>query len=488
MLLAKKFFCCITLSTLFLAFLLTGCSTEADGGCNAEELRSENITLTLLDSCGFYSDPERSRAYENLLTAMIRRFEETHENVTIKQIELPSNLELAEEESLETIMGGEVPDIFLLPTFGTEASRLFPDVNQAMRNGSFADLSSFYNADDSLGKASLNRAVMDAGVINGARYTLPLRYDFPVACVNLDKIDQQGIGKENFRNGVFSFMDAVIAGGDALTAAEAAVDLEKYILNFFPELVDYDTDSIRIQRGALTDFISKWVNICLVQDSTMTENVNSSYEGYYQQLSWLAQDRGFFICNDLGDILLETAFAKAEGTNMAIYPLTGEDGKVVAEVSYYGAVSSNCANVELAYQFLREFLMEDYQWEMLSSEHLKADRFCTAGYPVRSIGSVNPCYQLFKKRSENCDWSRYTDSNIREAIFDTFDLSDADIPVLNTPLDAVRFPMTALEYNLALNMQTALYNGDVEPNADGIDIEAVVDDFFFELTRHMTEN
>ena len=39
------------------------------------------------------------------------------------------------------------------------------------------------------------------------------------------------------------------------------------------------------------------------------------------------------------------------------------DGDLVANITYYGAVGAGCETPELAYSFLRMFLLEETQWE-----------------------------------------------------------------------------------------------------------------------------
>ena len=90
------------------------------------------------------------------------------------------------------ILQGGGPDCYLLSTDNTlildepeqytyvEVEPLFADVGPAMRNGLFYDISLLYDANDSFGKDGLNSRIMDAGMVDGKRYVLPLRYDMPV--------------------------------------------------------------------------------------------------------------------------------------------------------------------------------------------------------------------------------------------------------------------------------------------------------------------
>ena len=122
-------------------------------------------------------------------------FEESHPKVKLNIDILPTEEQerSAYLQKLRTqIMQGKGPDLYLLPTdtmltIGDAGvvtrvyiEPLFQDVALAMKNGLFMDISAQYDADEALGKESLNTAVMDGGVVEGKRYVLPLRYDIPV--------------------------------------------------------------------------------------------------------------------------------------------------------------------------------------------------------------------------------------------------------------------------------------------------------------------
>ena len=121
-------------------------------------------------------------------------YEKQHKDVDIRVEYLPTEQQERDVylQQLRTqILRGGGPDLYLLPTDNTlvldepiqytrvETEPLFSDVELAMRNGLFYDISHFYDKDDALGKESLNPYIMDAGVVGGKRYVLPLRYDLP---------------------------------------------------------------------------------------------------------------------------------------------------------------------------------------------------------------------------------------------------------------------------------------------------------------------
>ena len=147
-----------------------------------------------------------------------KAFEESHPGVKINLDILPTGEQerSAYLQKLRTqMMQGRGPDGFLLPTdtmlLVGDAGKvtpvyiepLFQDVALAMESGLFRDISRYYDADEALGKESLNTYVMDGGVADGKRYILPLRYDIPVIYAEKWTLEEKG-----FRGAV---MDCVTA-------------------------------------------------------------------------------------------------------------------------------------------------------------------------------------------------------------------------------------------------------------------------------------
>ena len=142
-----------------------------------------------------------------------------------------------------SLMAGEGPDVLILPTNSSMDiddeyiqlnELLIPDVNQAMHNGLFSDISELYDADTELNKEALVTTVMDAGVVNEARYTLPLFYNFPVAFVDMDQFVETGLSTEVFDSGILSLTDAIVqSGNQKLAGCACPAYFSEYQLLYF---------------------------------------------------------------------------------------------------------------------------------------------------------------------------------------------------------------------------------------------------------------
>ena len=150
--------------------------------------------LFLLSSCANDTDPkektlwivtEESRISDGMnwqTEQIMKAFKKANPDVRVTLEVLPNEKEHAQERSVRLeqirtdILAGNGPDVYLIPNETFMNDPLFKDVQQAMHNGVFADISSYYDTDTTLGKEDLVTEVMDGGVVNGARYVLPLRY------------------------------------------------------------------------------------------------------------------------------------------------------------------------------------------------------------------------------------------------------------------------------------------------------------------------
>ena len=104
--------------------------------------------------------------------------------------------------------------------------------------------------------------------------------------------------------------------------------------------------------------------------------------------------------DSLRTVMENTAMFAHLGRELTMLPLKSTEGTWIASVTYYGAVDAESKNVELAYEYLRTFLTEDYQWA--ENVELAYGNSCLVhnSWPVRSVGSVAPLWsrlQVFFK-------------------------------------------------------------------------------------------
>ena len=108
----------------------------------------------------------------------IFKMENRDVDVEIKEFLGADNPEEAYEdykENLKTALAaGSGPDIVIW------YSNIFDDPYKTMESGVFDDLNLYISNDEDFSLSDYNEKVLEAGVIKGKRYTIPLGYHFPL--------------------------------------------------------------------------------------------------------------------------------------------------------------------------------------------------------------------------------------------------------------------------------------------------------------------
>lgn len=167
-------------------------------------------------------------------------------------------------------MAGQGPDIFILPCddgFGFNETRLIENVEKGMVTGLFADLSQLYDQDETLEKDLLLEKVMDAGMMDGKRYILPLRYQYPIILALEDELQGAGLELSELSQNSETFLSTVIAQeGNAWHVSGANV-FAANLSNVFPSLCDYNTGEVYLDEETLTDTLSQYMELPLCSAS-----------------------------------------------------------------------------------------------------------------------------------------------------------------------------------------------------------------------------
>jgi len=401
-------------------------------------------------------------------------------------------------------MAGKGPDIFLLPTSLTEfetdegggfyLESLFPDVNQAMHNGLFMDISDLYDKDTELDKDGLLTAVMDAGKVGDARYTLPLRYNIPVIFLDVARLEEYGIDRSIYQQGIVDLMDDVTAYGfDWLAAGADNTDLCDHILNCFPELIDYENQTVSLTREEVLAFLNSY---CAREEAENGAGMTgpTAYDSMLWKEDetlpyWTTEERapnGTAI-GSMGDVINNVIVSQGKNIEIEALPLAATDGSVIADVTFFGAIGANCENPELAYELLRPMLMEDAQWQNNRVKIIHPLTYMSEGWPVRARGAG---YQVFRNHFQY----KYVDdlkekriSAIEKESINTVlrgcNVYDEDIEQLFV-IDKARFPIPLeFEFGITVFQQYGLGNEAI----DRSQLEPLVDDFLKKLEFHVAE-
>ena len=463
-------------------------STEPASSTAAKPTEEEEIILRVLveESLGAAMGPAGFDYLHSYLTRYVSMFQSSHKDVEVVIEKLPKTEGRKEVlQRLRTeLMMGEGPDILLLPTLPTITETwdefvepLIPDVQMAMRNGLFLDISAYYDADTKLNTQALNSTVMDAGILDGARYVLPLSYNLPVACVIPDAFAESGIPQDIFTYGASDLMNAVAqmedlkAVGNFYHTYNTGAPLA---FNFFPQLLDYDTGKVALTQEELAAYLWAWqsyrAQTYKVDDAggTWSKSYDLHFYDGSEELGfrYWAEEGHFASCDSLLLAADNLLLAKRAGLSLDMYPMRAVDGSVVADVTLYCAVTSGCEHPELAYDFMREFLGENYQWQLGYTSGI--DFY---GWPVRTEGSVAPTCNAVRGSGQKNPANE-------------LNITDSDMPVLNVGIDHVRFSIPlevefGKEFRKLINQTT----GGAFPT----DIDQLAADWIKKLQQHLDE-
>ncbi len=532
-----------TIILFLVLLLLTGCAAkeEVDNTLWVVTERSNS------DGMNFQAD------------SIAARMEEKYPGLTVELEILPTDEEeraLRLKKLRTMIMSGKGPDVYLLPT-GTELvsdkpnrdenipiEPLLADVNQAMRLGIFLDVSPWFQPDD-----ALKLEIMDAGVLNGKRYVLPMRFQIPVVYTRPDLCEEYGITEDALNGSFLALVEHILSLEDAENAA-VGLKLPDTIETIDVPL-DYKKGEVNIDVQQIADYLrlyqqhkqttaetipalyEKWdynrrrVLWDILYEGTIEPRTgeirtysDASWDHYFQYYYHWPERGGFtheqfnlieqyavalyhWSTSDLpvytgyfSDIFETLGVTKATGQKIAIYPMRSADGKITASIAYWGAVGGSCANPEIAYEFLSQFLSEEFQWDIARPKANREgsilywdadpqfDRMVENSFPVRTVGCVEPLWDNVKYYSHRWDAS-IPESKKRMKQIQGLRFTETDVPELNWQIDQVYFPVD-METSLSMAGYLEQLN-----HADGtptdVNIEELAEEVYQNLWWHLAE-
>ncbi len=441
------------------------------------------------------------------ILAVQKAFEKAHPGIKIRLDILPTEEKerSAYLQQLRTqITQGHGPDAYLLPTDNglsletgyLTVEPLFSDVVLAMKNGMFRDISQWYDADADLGKDSLNTAIMDAGVLEGNRYVLPLRYDIPVIYAQQAVLEEAGFDLSSLEKPLSELMQAALSTGNAYVAAGGLFTGSQALTGW----INYAEDRITLTEEDLTSYIESYRRLTdTARDHYLVPmDVRSYVLGSYDKFVSIFQENNYhgairypLYIGSLAKLLDYAPISQYEEGSYTLSPLKTGNGSI-ATVTYYAAMGSGCRNPELTYAFLRQFLSEDSQWEhnrptkaniiignpprpthQDTSNKAQTPGLIENGWPVRTKNSLAPLWDMRRKQFYTSNMS--TTDRFRYRQVGLTPLEEQWAQLLDAAIVQVRFPST---------MDTAL---ETALNTLDIPAQEIAQQFLWDLRRHISE-
>lgn len=457
--------------------------------------------------------------------AVMEAFEESHPGVKVRLDILPTGEQerSAYLQSLRTqIMQGGGPDAYLLPTsnrliIDDGAGRgyptvdpLFADVRLAMENGMFRDIAKWYNEDAQLGKDSLNTTIMDAGVIGNSRYVLPLRYDIPVIYAQNQELEKVNFDLSALEKPLPELVQAALNTGNAFVAAGAVYGGSSALSGW----IDYTSGQVTLTEETLTAYLENYQKVLAAtqgEGKATRIDLRNYIFGAYDQFpgftlissDWngLYAVRYPLYIGSMAHLLDYAPIAQYEESEYTITPLRTDAGDVVASVTYYAAMGSGCRQPELTYEFLRQFLTEDSQWEenrptkmnMLvgkppskstqdKSKKSQYPGLIEEGWAVRTKGSLNSLWEVPRRQFYSALEQGQYKYRIRK--IGLTPLNEQWSAILETPIDQVRFPSAM---DTALTTALGTLNQPMTYQPANTSVQELSKALLWDMRRHVSE-
>lgn len=457
---------------------------------------------------------------------VIKDFQQDHPGIEVMLDILPTDSaqrELALKQLRTKIMAGKGPDVFLLPscnssryaptawrpseylTLPTQVEPLFLDPCGAMHNGVFMDISRFYDSDATLKTEELQHDVMEAGTLEGGRYLVPLRYDFPVLYVDVEGVKALGLEPEMLEGSWENLVKIALSLNSPLFANSAKPDFCKLggAFTLLPTALNYESGTVNLGREDLVSFLTQYRALEVLSAGRGDEWYGPNIE------RWVCHDKSD--PNSFGPVpkIVEAeifprdvpisvgtlsqapcalAIAQAENRELRMIPLTDSNGKLVADVTYYAALGASCREPELSYDLLRRFLLEENQWEqnrpLMRHKDDRKIQFqyhpIADGWPVRNHGWIEICWGNFRNAFYHMRGALDTNYSRSNRILHTT-LTDENFPILDIRIDRVSFGNT-IEQKIAALLREI----DGGTNAN-VDLNAQAEQLLREIKWQMME-
>ena len=324
---------------LTLQFIIT---VFAFSGCGESTASSNSSKLTY---CAYYEDAicDIIKRYNKYCT---KHYDESYQ---IEIVEFESQEEMKLKMSTE-IMAGEGPDIFSLsqklPFEKLTDSKTIADVNELISEFSY-----------DIGIDNCDSKIMDAGVIDGKRYFIPLFYSPDVFITT-----EETLNKYNLTSSEFSFKalsEKLSKNKKEYSLFGSADDNIAFFYSFLDQYIDFNSGNTEFNSDKFSEDLDSIYS--LIKNDTTDENVNYFlYENINNGASLLYKEMPAFS----GIVRTYSCLKYLGSTPVFVNNYNMDDDSISASTDVGIAVNDNCKNKEKLLPFIKYCLACDVQKNM----------------------------------------------------------------------------------------------------------------------------
>ena len=314
--------------------------------------KNETVTLSVYLEAVYTDEEAHFPIYEKL-----KDFEDSHPEIHLEFVSPVSGASdpAARETEInqlntEIITGGG-PDIFLMQTLRFTDENLFPDVQKAMKNHSFLNLSDYADA-NSFDPANYYSGVLAAGQLDGQQYILPLSFSVPLFVGAENVITGSGYQPEIASANQTAFFEEL---SRVLNENGKQVEYSLSLTNLLDQpLIDYQQGAIQLDTDAVRQALT-------IEKDYTTHQLNFFNNYDSQQIDALAAGTPFGLL-EMSDIALGTLHPlDTKGIAPFIQGIPNENGGITAEISSYAMASANTQYPEQCAELLYYLMSAECQ-------------------------------------------------------------------------------------------------------------------------------
>lgn len=324
----------LILQLVFVSFTFSGChknTTLNDSRCLKYYTYCEDSICDLINKYNKYCTVNYNDTYK------------------IEIIKFDSEEEMKLKMSTE-IMAGEGPDIFSLsqklPFEKLTDSKTIADVNELISEFSY-----------DIGIDNCDSKIMDAGVIDGKRYFIPLFYSPDVFITT-----EETLNKYNLTSSEFSFKalsEELSKNKKEYSLFGSADDNIAFFYSFLDQYIDFNSGNTEFNSDKFSEDLDSIYS--LIKNDTTDENVNYFlYENINNGASILYKEMPAFS----GIVRTYSCLKYLGSTPVFVNNYNMDDDSISASTDVGIAVNDNCKNKEKLLPFIKYCLSCDVQKNM----------------------------------------------------------------------------------------------------------------------------
>ena len=274
------------------------------------------------------------------------------ENIKVKIVTFDSYEEMKTRMNSE-IMSGKGPDVLLF-------NGIY-DVDDSFKTSASGSLLVLDEKMAELDEENYFTTILDAGVVHGHQYFLPLSWNILQAYSSQGVIAEKGYGEDMFA--AYAEDAAALANDDTMGVSSFQYGrADGSRMNYFldvagVEVIDWASGQLndnKAQVQQVAEFV-KVVSDNQEKNMGIAQRYANDFAGAVAHFTFLTEDFPFM--NNVS--FYQTAYPNSVNDEMYFVPYTNLEGGITAQVTQYGAISAYTKYEDQAWELLRHIL--DYE-------------------------------------------------------------------------------------------------------------------------------